>query len=294
MHVDQVNVTAETVRELVDSQFPEWQRLPIRRVSAQGTVNSIFRIGDLLAARFPLQGDVESARRSLAAEAEAARELSGRTRFPTPEPVASGEPGAGYPLPWSVQSWVPGTPADDADPAGSVGFARDLGEFILGVRAIDTRGRTFGGQGRGGVIASQDAWLDTCFEHSEHLLDVSVLRRMWHAMRELPRGDAPDVMNHGDLIPGNVLVSRGRLAGVIDVAAFGAADPSLDLVGAWHLLDAGPRQALRERIGCGDLEWERGRAWAFVQAMGLVWYYVESNPPMCRMGRRTLDRIMAG
>ena len=27
--------------------------------------------------------------------------------------------------------------------------------------------------------------------------------------------------------------------------------------------------------------------------MGLVWYYVDSNPAMSRMGRRTLDRIEA-
>jgi hypothetical protein len=27
--------------------------------------------------------------------------------------------------------------------------------------------------------------------------------------------------------------------------------------------------------------------------MGAVWYYVESNPAMSRMGRRTLERIMA-
>jgi hypothetical protein len=27
--------------------------------------------------------------------------------------------------------------------------------------------------------------------------------------------------------------------------------------------------------------------------MGLVWYYVASNPGMSRMGQRTLERIMA-
>lgn len=27
--------------------------------------------------------------------------------------------------------------------------------------------------------------------------------------------------------------------------------------------------------------------------MGVVWYYVESNPVMSRMGRRTLDRVLA-
>jgi aminoglycoside phosphotransferase (APT) family kinase protein len=59
--------------------------------------------------------------------------------------------------------------------------------------------------------------METCFEHSEQLLDVPRLRRMWAVMRDLPRSAAGDVMTHGDLIPGNVLVSDGRLAGVLDV-----------------------------------------------------------------------------
>jgi aminoglycoside phosphotransferase (APT) family kinase protein len=37
---------------------------------------------------------------------------------------------------------------------------------------------------------------------------------MWAAMRTLPQS-AGVVMTHGDLIPGNVLVSHGRLAGII-------------------------------------------------------------------------------
>ena len=51
---------------------------------------------------------------------------------------------------------------------------------------------------------------------------------------------------------------------------------------------------LRDDLGSADLQWERGRAWALVQAMGAVWYYVDSNPPMSRMGRRTLQRLLAG
>jgi len=100
-------------------------------------------------------------------------------------------------------------------------------------------------------------------------------------------------MTHGDLIPGNVLVSEGRLTGVIDVGGLGLADPALDLVGAWHLLEHGPRRVLHDDLGCDDLEWARGKAWAFQQAMGAVWYYVESNPTMSLMGQRTLERIRA-
>jgi aminoglycoside phosphotransferase (APT) family kinase protein len=294
VHPDQLVVPVATVRALVDAQFPAWRDLPIRRVAGHGTVNAIFRLGDRLAARFPLvRRDVGDARRWLAAEAAAARQLAGRTRFRTPEPVALGEPGAGYPLPWSVQTWLAGTVATEADPAESVPFAHDLAEFIQGVRAIDTGGRVFAGTGRGGDLRAHDAWLETCFERSERLLDVPRLRRVWARMRQLPRGPARDVMNHGDLIPGNVLVSAGRLAGVLDVGGLGPADPALDLVAAWHLLETGPRQALRDDLGSPELDWERGRGWAFVQAMGAVWYYVDSNPPMSRMGRRTLERVLA-
>jgi aminoglycoside phosphotransferase (APT) family kinase protein len=294
MHPNQLVVTIDVVRSLVSEQFPVWADLPVRAVVTHGTVNALYRIGDRLAARFPLEpGDADRVRRWLESEADAAAELLGRTRFPTPEPVALGEPGPGYPLPWSVQTWIPGTVATRADPAGSRAFADDLAEFVEAVRAIDTRGRTFSGSWRGGELISQDDWMRTCFSHSEGLLDVARLRRMWAVMRGLPRGTRPDVMSHRDLMPGNVLVAGGRLAGVIDVGALGPADPALDLVGAWHMLERGPRQAFRARLGCDDEEWERGRAWAFAQSMGLVWYYVDSNPTMAGIGRRTLERIVA-
>jgi aminoglycoside phosphotransferase (APT) family kinase protein len=99
-------------------------------------------------------------------------------------------------------------------------------------------------------------------------------------------------MTHGDLIPPNLLVRDGRLAGVLDGGGFGPADPSLDLVAAWHLLDPRPRRALREALAADDLEWRRGAAWAFLQSMGLVWYYRRSNPVMSALGRSTLTRVL--
>jgi aminoglycoside phosphotransferase (APT) family kinase protein len=164
-----------------------------------------------------------------------------------------GRPGHGYPAPWSVQTWLPGATATRDDPGASECFAHDLAELIADVRGIGTRGRTFGGHGRGGELCSQDEWMQVCFRHSEGLLDVPRLRRLWRRLRELPR-TTPDTMTHRDLIPGNVLVARGRLAGVLDVGGLAAADPALDLVAAWHQLDAGPRELLRADLGCDDLE----------------------------------------
>ncbi|WP_344176896.1 aminoglycoside phosphotransferase family protein [Kribbella lupini] len=293
MHDDQVSVTVETVAGLVREQFPQWGGEKVRLVRSDGTVNAIFRIGDGLSARFPLRlGEVAEVRAVLEREAAASAELVRVSPFPTPEPVALGEPGVGYPMPWSVQTWLPGTIATEADPSGSEGFAEDLATLIAALRKADTRGRRFSGGGRGGVLTDHDEWMEECFQQSEGLLDVPRLREVWGRLRELPR-EGGDVMSHGDLIPGNVLVAGGRLSGVLDAGGFGPADPALDLVSAWHLLQAGPRQVLRRALGSNDLEWERGKAWAFEQAMGLVWYYVESNPAMSRLGRRTLEHILS-
>ncbi|MBM2613941.1 aminoglycoside phosphotransferase family protein [Actinoplanes sp. LDG1-06] len=278
------------VRALVDAQFPEWRDLPVRELATQGTVNAIFRLGDAYTARFPLQLRAD-ARAWLEREAAAAAELFGRTRFATPEPIALGDPGAGYPSPWSVQTWLPGATVTD-EPLGDA-FAGDLAEFISSVRAMPTHGRTFTGPGRGGDLKSQDEWLETCFRESESMLDVPALRSLWSELRTLPRGDTPDTMTHGDLIPGNVLVTNGRLTGVLDVGGLAPADPALDLVSAWHLLDAAPRQALRDALPHSNAEWQRGRAWAFAQAMGLPWYYARTNPPMAQLGLRTLSRVLA-
>lgn len=294
VHDDQVRVTAETVRGLVADQFPSWAGLDVREVRSAGTDNAIFRIGDALAARFPLgREEPDRLHAALTAEAAAARELALVSPVPTPVPVAIGEPGPGCPVPWSVQTWVPGCDATVEDPAGSSAFAQDLAAFLTHLRSADTRGRRFGGSGRGGDLTDHDGWMEVCFTHSEDVLDVVRLRRTWAELRTLPAVD-PDVMCHGDLTPPNVLVGHGRLVGVLDGGGFAAADPALDLVAVWHLLEDGPRQVVRRALDCSEVQWRRGMAWAFQQAMGLVWYYAETNPVMSRWGRRTLDRLTAG
>lgn len=49
---------------------------------------------------------------------------------------------------------------------------------------------------------------------------------------------------------------------------------------------------LRDGVGVSDTEWLRGAAWAFQQAIGLGWYYEQSNPPMSTLGLTTLRRLL--
>ncbi|MFF1633266.1 aminoglycoside phosphotransferase family protein [Leifsonia sp. NPDC058248] len=293
MHVDELHLEDALVQRLIVEQFPEWRHEPIRRVVSNGTVNAIYRIGSDLTARFPLR-DVDPAdvAAELAREAEAMRELGACCPFPTPVHVATGAPGHGYPLPWSVQTWLDGDVATPDGLAGSKRFARDLASLLKAFRVADTRGRGFPGAGRGGRLQDSDEWMEVCFRESEGLLPVDRLRALWSGFRSLPPA-ADLVMSHRDLIPANVLVDRERLVGVLDGGDFAPADPALDLVVAWHMLDGDARATFRSELGCDDVEWRRGAAWAFQQAMGLPWYYRESNPGMSALGRGTLARILS-
>ncbi len=292
MHDDQVHIDADIVRQLILDQFPEYRYERVKQLSATGTVNAIFLIGSGIAARFPLRAmrPAECAE-MLRSEAAAMIEFAKHSPIATPRPLELGQPSALYPMPWAVQSWMEGTVATPNGLATSISLAVDIANLIASLRAADTHGRRFDGQGRGGNLPDHDDWMEVCFRNSEGLLDVARLRRMWARLRVLPLSGR-DVMSHRDLIPANLLVHDGRLVGVLDAGGFGPADPALDLVAAWHLLDRERGNIVRSHLGSDEVEWKRGAAWAFQQAMGLVWYYQRSNPRMSALGRNTLSRLL--
>jgi aminoglycoside phosphotransferase (APT) family kinase protein len=292
MHGDQLDVDVSDVARMVAAQFPEWADVGIERVAGTGTVTHLFRLGTRLVARFPLRdADPRVVLGQLQAEHAAMTEFNAVSTVPTPSPMAIGEPGHGYPLPWSVQTWIDGDPASHTSVASSTAFANDLARLIAAVQADQTNGRRFSGSGRGGDLATHDDWVAVCLTQSEGMLPVARLREGWARLRRLPLAHE-EVMAHKDLIPGNVLVRDGSLVGVIDTGGYGPADPALDLVAGWHLLDTERRGILREALNVDDLSWQRGAAWAFQQAMGLVWYYQDSNPAMSELGRSTLQRLL--
>lgn len=294
MHSDQIEIDVATVRALVDAQFPQWRDAELRPVHSSGTVNALFRLGEELAVRLPMRpSDPATLTAWIHEEASAAREFATVTSVPTPQVVAVGTPQDVYPLPWSVQTWVPGADATTVDTGDNDGLADDFVALITELRAADVRGRTFDGGGRGGDLTTHDEWMDQCFATWPASPDVATLRDLWASMRELPRLEGPDVMSHRDLIPGNVLVGGGRLVGVLDWGGLGPADPALDLIVAWHFFDESPRARIRAALGCSDLEWARSRAWAFEQAVGAAWYYGGTNHALYEMGVRTLARIVA-
>jgi aminoglycoside phosphotransferase (APT) family kinase protein len=292
MHDDQVDITPGAVARLVASQFPQWRDLPVRPVASHGTVNALFRLGDEIVLRFPLRPSPDPGlRQELSAEQDTARRVAAHVPVPVPEPAGFGEPGDGYPGPWTAYSWIPGETVSSENIGDPDAFARDLAGFVSALHGMDTAGRTWTGRGRGGPLRLRDESVRRALAESVTLTDTVRLAGIWARCLEAPH-DAADVWIHADLMPGNLLVRDGRLAGVIDVEDVCVGDPAVDLMPAWNLLAPGPRQVYRRALGVSDATWERGRGWAIVQAIVALPYYVDTNPVMADTARRTLDAVL--
>ncbi|SCF25944.1 aminoglycoside phosphotransferase family protein [Micromonospora chokoriensis] len=293
MHADQVDVAVDVVAALVAEQFPRWRGLPVRPLPSTGTVNALFRLGAEVVLRFPLRPNASpDLRGELRREQEHARMLAARMPVAVPEPLGLGEPGDGYPGSWAAYRFIPGETAE-RDRIGDLdGFARDLAGVVTALCGIDTGGRVWSGSGRGGPLADQDADVRAALAASDALTDTGALAAVWNRCRHARRDDPADRWIHADLMPGNLLVRDGRLAAVIDLETVCVGDPAVDLMPAWNLLDAGSRETYRRALGVDDATWERGRGWALVQAINALPYYVETNPVMAAIARRTLRAVL--
>ncbi|MCG5451977.1 aminoglycoside phosphotransferase family protein [Micromonospora hortensis] len=293
MHADQVDVSVDVVSALVAEQFPLWRGLPVRPLPSTGTVNALFRLGRDIVLRFPLLPSTDpELRAELRREQAHAVLLGGNLPVAVPEPLGLGEPGDGYPGPWTAYQFIPGETAQPDRIANLDVFARDLAGVVTALRGIDTGGRVWSGDGRGGRLAAEDDSVRAALALSGALTNTTALSEVWERCRDARRDDLADVWIHGDLMPGNLLVRDGRLAAVIDLGAVGVGDPAVDLMPAWNLFDAGSRETYRRALGVDDATWERGRGWALEQAINALHYYVETNPVMAGIARHTLRAVL--
>lgn len=281
-------LSAGIAARLISQQFPELAEKKVLPMAAAGTDNFIFRIGDDLCARFP---------KAAWAADTARREASVLPRFTgaplaVPEVYGLGRPGAGYPNSWSVLTWLPGTPLEDGGPDDPVSAARQLADFFRYVRETSIDSAFSPGpdnNGRGAPLATRtDAFQAALL----HLPDVNPdwAMRVW--MQALGAGQAEEACwLHGDVHSGNVLMQNGCLSGVIDWGLCGVGDGACDLLTAWAMFDAAPRDVFRKAMGASDAEWLRGAGWALSMAVIYLPYAYEHDL-RSDMSERMLVRLM--
>ncbi len=278
------HVTPELVTKLVAAQFPEWADLPVTPVGKPGVDNATYRLGDEMSVRLPRferwVGQVTREQRWLP-------ELAPHLPLTIPQPLAQGEPGAGYPFPWSVYRWLPGERVDLAELTDLRQVAADLGEFLAALRKIDAtdgpppewsngyRGAALADERDSPVVASRMRDRITALAG---VVDTDPVRAAWEEALATPVWDRPPVWVHGDPAPGNLLAEHGRLSAVIDFGTMAVGDPAVDLIPAWNLLDRDSRPVFREQVGVDDATWARGRGWG----LAAVLFAPEEDGPEAR------------
>jgi aminoglycoside phosphotransferase (APT) family kinase protein len=287
MHVGEVPTDALLVRQLLEQQLPRWAALPVVAVASTGTDHAMYRLGDALAARLPR---IDWAVAAVAHEQRWLPWLAQRLPLPLPVPLAAGRPGAGYPYPWSVVRWLPGTPPQVDRLADALRLAHELARFLTALHRLPVDDAPPAGR----TIAQRDADVQAALAqlHALGLTDVAPLAQCWRAARAIAAHHGPPVWIHGDIAPGNLLLADGALGAVIDWSGCGAGDPADDARIAWNLLPAAARPAFRAALGLDDAAWARGRALALSQAV-LQWpYYHQSNPALAANARHTIAEVL--
>ncbi|MFF4833790.1 aminoglycoside phosphotransferase family protein [Streptomyces sp. NPDC001315] len=288
MHSDEVDLDASLVGRLVAEQFPQWAGEPVERLESSGTENAMFRLGSGLVVRLPRRpgavADVEHEQRWLP-------RLAPRLPCAVPEALGRGGPGTGFSWPWSVYRWLDGrNPVVGAVEEPKL-LAEDLAEFIGALRRI---GPQDGPPNHRGVpLATRDADTRSAIAQLEGRIDTGAVTALWEQALRAPQRQAPPVWAHGDLSPGNVLVSGGRLEAVIDFGTVGVGDPAVDLIVAWNLLPESARDTFRDAVGADDAEWARGRGWALSISLIQLPYYWETNPALAENSRHVIGEILA-
>src|SRR5262245_17976814 len=103
MHQNELQITGELVKRLLEAQFPPWAGLSIERVRSAGTDHAMYRLGEEMVVRIPR---VAWAVEQVEKEHRWLPKLAPLLPLTIPTPLGKGRPGEGYPWSWSIYRWL--------------------------------------------------------------------------------------------------------------------------------------------------------------------------------------------
>ena len=286
-----LEVNDAVVQCLVRDQRPDLADRPLARVT-NGWDNATFRLGDDLAVRLPRRAEAVPL---ILHEQRYLPDIACRSPVAVPVPVHAGRPTSDFPYPWSIVRWVPGTGAADIGPAGRGPAAEGLAGFLLSLHVPAETGVPVN-PFRGVPLLDRDAAVLERLRDRERYPQAAALRAVWEQTCTAKAWDRPPMMLHGDLHPGNVLLTDdGSLAGVIDFGDVGAGDPAVDLAVGWLMFDAVARHRFMDAVGPAVERdtWMRARGWALILSTALL-SNSDDNPRMFSVGEFGIRQILEG
>ena len=286
MHTDELDLPAALVERLLEDQFPQWAGRPVRRLASSGTDNAMFRLGDDLVVRLPR---IHWASGGVDHEAQWLPQVDGLLPVAIPRVLGVGAPAAGYPWTWSVLTWVPGDNPVLGELRDPETLARDLAALVLAIRALPlTDGRI-----KAGRLVDRDEQVRRDIVAVADEIDADAVTAIWEDALATAEWDGRATWVHGDIAPGNLLLTDDRLTGLIDFAGISTGDPTLDLGVAWNLLPPPARAVFRDGLDVDETTWTRARARALAQALVQLPYYRDTNPVLAANARHVIREVTA-
>lgn len=254
------------VQAMVTRQFPEWAGLDVRPVDVNGWDNRTFRLGDTLLVRMPSAehyvAQVEKEQRWLPI-------LRRNIALPIPMPIAKGMPCAEFPHPWSIYKWLPGETLSSSPGIDQLPLAKSLAGFLRELQSTSILDAPRAGPHcfyRGAHLSVYDAETRQAIASLSGVLDVDATSTIWNLALDCPYQGKP-VWFHGDIAPGNLLMTAGQLSAVIDFGCCGVGDPACDLAFAWTDFDKDARECFLNEIGSDANMTSRAVGWALWKAL---------------------------
>lgn len=259
-------IDAALAVRLVAAQFPHWAHLTVTPVAMGGQDNVTFHLGKELSLRLPRD---EAHAHQVEKEALWLPKLAPHLPLAIQTPLALGAPGDDFPWAWSVNQWLPGESASSAAIPDPVTFARDLAGFLKALQQLDASGGPAAGAHnffRGGPLSTYTRQVSWALRKLGSGVDQVGAAALWESALAT-RWTGTPVWIHGDVSPGNLLVSEGRLSAVIDFGIMGVGDPACDLVIAWTFLEGEARAVFVDAMAMDRDVWTRARGWALWKAL---------------------------
>lgn len=124
------------------------------------------------------------------------------------------------------------------------------------------------------------------------MIDTEIDTEIWHNCLATPAWIGTPVWVHGELMPMNLIVIKGRLNAVIDFESMGVGDPSCDLIPAWNLLPKDTRYSFKTALCVDTATWQRGKGRAFSMALIQLPYYKDTNPMMAENAHYVIEEVL--
>ncbi len=257
---------------------------------ASGWDNDIWRLGEHRAVRIPRRALADQLLRNEQRVLPAISERLAPSGVVVPAPIHAGVPSERFPHPWSVVPWVSGVAAWHTPRPARAAWASALAD-ALRLLHVASRPDAPTNPYRG-IPLSERAEADAA--RFAAIDAPAAARAAWERAVAVPPYAGPAVWIHGDLHPGNLVVSGSRLAAIVDFGDVTGGDPAYDLAAAWLLFDARGRRLFQDRLAApDDMLWVRARGWA--AAVGAILLaQSDDRADYAALGAEILAEVAAG